>query len=135
MMCGIPFNTQFDGITAFVVFTHFSRKYEIINALKNIYHALKPKGIFLWYEVNARSHWDGKRKNVDHWGFSTSEMDKYATNVGFRLFKKFGVYTQIPIINIPTIYLAKNIKNIWILELVEKLPFRKNNNIRIYCKE
>ncbi len=122
---GIPFDIQFDGIIAFVVFMHFDLEEDIMNALKNIYDSLKKKGLFLWYEANADSHKDGKTKNIDHWGFSTEEMDKYASNVGFTLIKQFGIYTQIPIINKATVYLPENINNIWVLELMEKLPFKK----------
>ncbi len=132
---GIPFDVAFDGIMALDVFMHFVFEKDIISALQNIYDSLKRKGLFLWYDANADSHRDGKKQDIDHWGFSVSEMDKYASRVGFRLVKSFGVYTQIPVMNAPTVYLAGNIKNIWILELLEKLPFKKNNNIRIYRKE
>lgn len=132
---GIPFGEQFDAITAFVVFMHFSRKKEISAALKNIYEALKRKGFFLWYETNVKSHWDARDKNADGWGYSAGEMDRYAMEAGFRLFEAEGVYTHIPFINRPTIYMADNIDNIWALELLEKLPFKKNNNVRLYYKE
>lgn len=132
---GIPFDVQFDGITAFVVFMHFNSEEEIMCALDNISKSLKRKGLFLWYELNAKSHWEGKKKNVDHWGFSANEMDRYASKSGFKLIRQFSVYTKLPIVNKATLYLAKNIKNIWILELLEKLSFRKNNIIKIYRKE
>lgn len=61
---GIPFDVQFDGITAFVVFSHFSTEQEIVSALKNIYNSLKRKGLFLWYELNENSYWDGKQKKL-----------------------------------------------------------------------
>ena len=89
----------------------------------------------MWYEPNVKSHWTGGKKGENGWGFSANEMDKYALNAGFELKKQFGIYTIIPIIDIPTIYLAKKTKNILILEILEKLPFTKNNNIRIYSKE
>lgn len=132
---GVPYDTQFDGITAFVVFMHFVSEKEIVCALNNIYNSLKRKGYFLWYELNADSHWDGKRKNVEQWGFSADEMDKYASGVGFKLVKQYGIYAKFPIINKTTAYLAKDIKDIWMLELLEKLPFKKNNLVRIYYKE
>lgn len=43
----------------------------------------------MWYELNAKNHWEGKRKNVDHWGFSANEMDRYALKTGFKLVKQF----------------------------------------------
>lgn len=132
---GIPFDIQFDGITAFVVFMHFASEKEIMCALHNIYRSLKSGGYFLWYELRADSHWEGKKKNIDHWGFSASEMDKYALKAGFKLQKESFVYRKIPIVNTATVYLAKNIKNICVLELLEKLPLKKNNLIRIYRKE
>lgn len=56
----IPFAIQFDAITAFVVFMHFSTQKEIGDALKNINRSLKPKGLFLWYDTNEKSHWGGE---------------------------------------------------------------------------
>lgn len=132
---GIPFNIQFDGITAFVVFMHFATEKEILYALKNIYNSLKKKGLFLWYELNADSHWEGKRKNVDCWGFSAKEMDKYAVKTGFKLVEQQAVYVNFPFINMSTVYMAKDIKNLWLLDMLEKLPLKKGNLIRIYCKE
>lgn len=131
----IPFDIQFDGITVFDVFMHFKTEEEITDALKNIYDSLKRKGIFVWDEPNVKSHWTGGKKGVNGWGFSAGEMDKYALNAGFKLKRQFGIYTKVPIIDKPTLYLVKKIKNIWILEIFEKLPFKKNNNIRIYYKE
>lgn len=132
---GIPFGVQFDGIVTFVVFTHFNSEKEIINALKNIHNSLKRKGLFLWYELSAKSHWEGKEKSVQQWGFSSNEMDKYALNVGFKLVEQFEVYTKIPILNISIGYLIKNVRNIWLLELLEKLPLKKNNIVKIYRKD
>lgn len=131
----IPFDVQFDGITAFVVFMHFSSRTEIRNALKNIYNSLNRKGLFLWYELSADNHWDGAKNDSDGWGYSEEQMDKYAAEAGFKLVKHFGIYAKLPIINKSTGYLIKNVKDLWIMELLEKLPFKKNNLIRIYCKE
>ncbi len=132
---GVPFECLFDGISAFVVFMHFSTEEEIMHALKNIYASLKKGGVFLWYELCADSHWDGKGKNIDHWGFSAKEMDKYALKAGFKLDRQYAVYVKIPLLNKASLYLAKNIRNTWTLDMLEKLPLRKNNLIRIYRKE
>lgn len=43
---GIPFDVQFDGIMAFVVFMHFKSEEEIMHALDNIYQSLERKGVF-----------------------------------------------------------------------------------------
>ena len=131
----IPFQTEFDGIITFVVFMHFSLEEEITSALKNIYDHLKKGGLFLWYECNEKSHWDGRMKDVDGWGFSVDEMDKYAEAAGFKLVEGYGIYPKFPIINTPSVYLAERVKKIWMLELMGKLPFRKSYNIRIYSKE
>lgn len=132
---GIPFDCMFDGISSFVVFMHFSSEEEIMHALKNIYASLKKGGIFLWYELCADSHWDGKRKNVDHWGFSADEMDEYAAKAGFRMIKKYAVYVKIPLINKTSVYLARDIRKTWVLDILEKLPLKKSNLIRMYRKE
>ena len=130
----IPFDVQFDVITAFVVFSHFDTEKQIYNALKNIHDSLTQNGLFLWHDLNVKSHWDGP-ENTDAWGFSEREIDQYASETGFKLVKKYGVYSHIPIINESTIYLAKRIKNFLTLEILEKLPFKKNNHVRIYRKE
>lgn len=132
---GLPFEEFFDGITAFVVFMHFTSRKEILNALKNIYVSLKENGYFLWYELGAKSHEEGKEKNTDSWGFSAMEMDRYARQVGFKRVKESSIYSKIPIINKSTLYLADKIMDIGMLELLEKLPLQKNNYIRIYIKE
>ncbi len=132
---GLPFDEQFDGITAFVVLMHFATDKEILSALENIYVSIKKGGYFLWYDLDAKSHKEGKSKDIDHWGFSKNEMDQYAKKVGFRLVYESGIYTKIPFLKQPMIYLAEKIKDIGMLELLEKLPFKKNNLIRIYVKE
>jgi len=132
---GVPFDVQFDGAMAFVVFMHFSSEGEIMGALRNIYNSLKRGGLFLWYDLNAKSHWEGKGEHVGHWGFSAGEMDKYAVNAGFRLVGQSAVFTRVPIFHTPTVYLAKKVKGIWILEMLEKLPLEKNNLVRVYRKE
>lgn len=132
----IPFSVPFDAITAFVVFMHFSTPKEIGDALKNIHRSLKSDGLFLWYDTNEKSHWNGgKRSFIAGHGFSANEMDTYASKAGFSLVKSYGVYSKLPIINRATLYLAERIKNIWLLELLEKLPFKKYNHVRIYRKE
>lgn len=132
---GIPFDAQFDGMTAFVVFMHFSTEQEIMNALRNIHGALKRKGLFLWYELKAESHWDGRGKRADHWGFSADEMDRYASKAGFRLVKEYGVYAELPFLKKNGLYLAGEVKHTWLLDVLEQLPFPKSNLIRIYRKE
>lgn len=132
---GIPFAMQFDGITAFVVFMHFSTEQEIGNALRNIHGALKKDGLFLWYELKAGSHWEGKGSRADHWGFSAAEMDRYALEAGFRLVKEYGVYARIPVVRKNALYLAGKVKQTWKLDLLERLPLPKSNLVRIYRKE
>lgn len=132
---GIPFDTKFDAITTFVVFMHIFKEEDINAALKNIQDSLVDGGLFLWYELNADRHEDGKKMGETGWGYSTSEMDKYAAKAGLKLVKKYGMYTHIPLVGASTLYLAKKVKNILILELMERLPFKKDYNIRIYRKE
>ena len=129
----ISFDIKFDAITAFVVFMHFSKEDEIVKALKNIYNSLKTGGVFLWYDTNVKSHWNSAEK-VDGWGYSIQEMDDYAKKAGFEFISGYGLYSVIPGIKTSTIYLSNQIKQIWLLEIMDKLPFKKNNNVRIYIK-
>lgn len=62
-------------------------------------------------------------------------MDRYALKAGFKLVRQSSIYSIIPFINKPTVYLVKSMKSILLLELLERLPFKKNNVIRIYRKE
>jgi len=135
MTKGIPFNIKFDGIIAFVVFMHLSTEEEILSSLANIYNSLDENGHFMWYECYAKSHWDEKMANVDGLGYSKKEMDYYAAKVGFELVSEFGIYPVLPIFNVSTVYLAPKIKAVWLLELLDKLPFKKGNVIRIYKKK
>lgn len=131
----IPFDIQFDGITSFTVFMFFASENDIVSALGNIYASLKKKGLFLWLDPNVESHWKVKDKNIDGWGFSPNEMDEYASRVGLKFVKGFKLYSCIPVVNRTTAYMATSVKDIWALELLDKLPFRKNNIVRIYRKE
>lgn len=132
---GIPFDASFDIITAFVVFMHIFSEEDIVAALQNIYDSLVCGGLFLWYDLNADRHEDGKEGKDNGWGYSSKEMDEYASRVGFKLTKQYGVYTHLPLVGTSTLYFAKKIKNILILELMDKLPFKKDYNVRIYLKE
>lgn len=130
----IPFDVKFDAITAFVVFMHFSKEDEVKNALSNIYDSLKEDGLFLWYDTNVKSHWDSKER-ADGWGYSVKEMDKYAKEAGFRFVSGYGLYSIIPGLKTSTVYLSEQIKQMWLLDILDKMPFKKNNNVRIYMKD
>ncbi len=129
---------MFDGIISFTVLSHFSTDEEIEKALRNIYSKILDKGLFLWVDINDKSHKQHMQYNGDSYGFSSREMDSYAGRVGFKLVKGSGLFKKIPFINTSTYYLANKIKRIFLLELLDHLLitplFPHAYNVRIYSK-
>ena len=129
---------MFDGIISFTVLSHFSTDEEIEKALQNIYSKRLDNGLFLWFDINAKSHKQHAKYNGDSYGFSGKEMDRYAERAGFKLVKSSGLFKRIPFINTSTYYLAAKIKRLFWLEAIEGLLafplFSNAYNIKVYRK-
>lgn len=128
---------KFDAVMAFDVLSHIRQEKDLVQALKNIFNSLHNGGLFLWYDINAKTHF--RNFDADTQGFSGKEMEKYALDVGFELIEKSGVHKliSIPLIDksMATCYLASKI-NITILEILcWLLPFPYANNVRIFKKK
>lgn len=91
-------SSEYDIITAIVVFLHFTSPNEVTTALQRIYSALKPNGFFIWYEIYARDHFN--TKEIESEGYAPSQMDKFCLEIGFvkklsmSLFRKIGKYNS-----------------------------------------
>ena len=85
---------DFNLITTFDLFSHFTTKEQIILGLNNVYKHLNDNGLFLWYDIYAEDHFSPSA-NADSWGFNKKQMISLAKEAGFEvvfykpLFKKF----------------------------------------------
>lgn len=136
---GIPSafsDMRFDGIMAFVVLSHLRKRKEVLAALKNIYSALDENGLFLWYEINAKTHYCNP--DADTQGFSAKEMEEHARKAGFILVEKRGLYRliSVPLINksISTCYLADKIHFLLLEAISVLLPFQPAIHVHVYKK-
>lgn len=105
-ICGDALNQQFtsfqfDFITSFDLYSHITREDQIIEGLKNVNKSLAKNGVFLWYDIYSKDHFNAPQ-NVDSWGFNKQQMIQLAQNAGFEVistysfFKKFfGRYHSI----------------------------------------
>lgn len=126
----------FDGIMVFDVLSHFRVEEDVLAALNNIYSRLSDDGLFLWYDLNAKTHYE--RMDADTQGFSSREMQFYARKAGFKEVKKEGYYRNISIgKRSKSIYYMATEHNMFLLELLEKilLPLKHTINIRVYRKQ
>lgn len=128
------FDRCFDAITAFDVFMFLKESSDIKVALNNIYKSLNPNGLFLWYDINEDTHF--KISTKDSLGFSCSEMDMLAGEVGFSIFESTSLYKNISIFNksISTYYLANKIGHFWCDILNSLYPGQATINVRVYSK-
>ncbi len=117
---------------AFDVFMHLRQESEIVSGIANIYNTLNDKGLFLWYDVNEKTHFSDDED--DGRGFSEKEMDYYACQAGFCLVKKKHVYKTMPIYNTSTYYFAGKVDMLLLMILDKLLPTKQTINVRIYEK-
>ena len=130
----MPFEAQFDGISAFVVLSHLRKENDVKAALKNIYNALNDNGLFLWYELISKSHYINPDKDTQ--GFNSTELERYANEAGFKEIARKSFSKTIWIGNkSKSIYYFAKEHNIWFLELLSRiLPMRPTITIRLYKK-
>ncbi len=127
------YEEKFDGITTFDVFMHLKEEKDILNGLRNVRNSLKEDGIFLWYEVNATSHFANIENQSDGEGYSKVEMDSYANQVGLQPIFGGGIYRNYPIIGSSYYYMSN--KTHYILQILDMLPFfPRTINYRFYKK-
>ena len=128
------FDRCFDGILAFDVFMFLRTEENIFKALRNISNALCEGGLFLWYDINAKSHFD--KCDCDSIGYSCREMDEFANRVGLELYAYSNLYKNISVFNKSrsTFYLVELLGDC-LTEILNYLyPGTPTINIRVYRK-
>lgn len=83
----LSFNLQpskFDLIVSFDLFSHLTTKEQIIQGLLNVFNHLKNDGVFIWFDIYSKDHFNSKT-NTDSWGFSKQQMMSLATEAGFKI--------------------------------------------------
>jgi cyclopropane fatty-acyl-phospholipid synthase-like methyltransferase len=123
---------KFNLITSFDLFSHISSKEELILGLKNINKSLTDNGVFLWYDIYSKDHFNAPF-NSESWGFSIEQMKDLASEAGFEikstnlLFKKFlGRYHSV--------YQAHRIP-IGLLQMLEKIIPGTPGNVLLVLKK
>lgn len=117
----------FDGIISIDVLSQLRKENDIFSALSNINKKLSPNGLFLWYEINAKTH--HANFDADSQGFSENEMDKYAETCEMKLVEKTRIFGQIKCMgkSFSTYYnVDDNHKRITLMELVDPFLCRFN---------
>ncbi len=131
-VCDFHYDMKMDGITAFDCISHLRKEEEVISALSCIFECLKDNGLFMWYDINASSHF--VEDDNDTRGFSIKEMDEYTSKTGFCLLKEQKLYRTVPIYNTSTYYFATRFKVLTLMLLDKILPTKQTINVRIYKK-
>ncbi|MBE5847928.1 MAG: class I SAM-dependent methyltransferase [Lachnospiraceae bacterium] len=132
-----PFSEiKFDAAMAVFVLSHIRTREDLCSALENIYSSLDAGGLFMWLEINAKTHY--ANFDADTQGFSHKEMDELAKRSGFELcaHKGIGKLISIPMTNsrINTLYMPGKMP-IPLVEFVSLLgPFPCAYSARIYYK-
>ena len=122
--------SAFDAVTAFVALMHLSDRETLHAALGRAVSALKPGGLFLWYDELADTHFASTDAD-DHRGFSVREMDDLCADVGLRLVHAEAFGTVIRGVPLPY---RENVSPA-LFTLLDRLPLKKSNALRIYEKE
>ena len=128
----IPFEKNFDMITAFDVFMHLNEEQQLIKALNNVYQKLTSKGIFVWYECNAKNHFT-QNNCATGTGYSKKEMDSYAEKTGFCRIACFDLHKTFPRVG-NSVYLAQHFP-LPLAKFMEKfIPGPAGNICHVYEK-
>ena len=128
------YDFEFECVTAFDVFMFLRERKDILQALRNINCSMKQGGLFLWYDVNAKSHFSDWQS--DSCGYRKSEMDQLAMECGFELYKHKGLYKKIHIgrKETSTYYQFGKLGNLLTEFLNVFWPSEHLINVRIYRK-
>lgn len=124
-------DVRFDGVIAVDVLSQIRKEQDVLMSLKNIYNYLLEDGLFLWYEINAKSHY--MNYDADTQGFSLEEMDGHASRVGFEVVAYKEVYKKWALFGkkFDTLYYVNDKGcGIVMMEILEKIiPFGECLNI------
>lgn len=122
----------FDGIIAADVFMHLRNKKEVSAALASIKESLSPKGLFMWYETNANTHYSDD--DLDGRGFSINEMISHAKETGMVPIEIKKINPKFP--RVGSIYYRLGKLPVWLFLLLQKMPSLDwSNNIILFANE
>ena len=125
-------NRDFDLITAFDLFSHLTTKQQIIEGLSNVRNHLNEEGLFLWYDIYSKDHFDSP-ENVESSGFSKDQMIQIAEEAGFKVVyskKLFKLFFN----RFHSIYQAKRIPFTVLRMLETILPGSPGNLMLVFEK-
>lgn len=132
IVTGYEFKEKFRLITAFDVFMHFEKEEQINRALCNIYRSLDSKGFFVWFDSFAKDHFKCPL-DAECNGFNSSQMEKFARDIGFIKVKQFTVYKNF-FGKIHSLYLYNKLPYIVVKILEKVIPGYPGNYIMIFRK-
>lgn len=124
---------NFDMITAFDLFSHFTKKEQIQEGLQNIKNHLDDNGVFVWYDIYSLDHFSPSN-NADAWGFSKEQILSFAKEAGFEieyykpLFKLFFNKYQ-------SIYQVQRLSPRMVKFLERILPGNPGNMMMVFVKK
>lgn len=136
-ICGDALHQQFsshrfDLITSFDLYSHIAKENEIIAGLKNVSKSLASNGVFLWYDIYSKDHFNAPQ-NVDSWGFNKHQMIQLAQNAGFEVISTFSFFKKF-FGRYHSIYQAHRIPAP-LLKLLEKVLPGTPGNIMLILKK
>lgn len=129
---GIPFTNKFHGIMAFTVLMHLEQEEDLRKTLHNIYLSLEDGGYFLWFDANAKNHFESPQNSDGH-GFSLQQMKQYAGEAGFSLIYNKGYCRQIPFVG-NSRYLAGRVPMPLVKLISSIFPSKSGNILCIFKK-
>jgi SAM-dependent methyltransferase len=90
-----PIDGAFACVLAWDIFMHLESEEEIRKALRNINDCLSPKGLFVFFDAWAKSHFTGP-KDAESWGYHPDEITRIAKLEGFKPLSKRTVFRVLP---------------------------------------
>jgi len=90
-----PIDEKFDIILAWDVFTHLKTKEQIQKALRNIHNALSERGVFIFFDAWAKTHFKSVA-NEDSHGYRPEEVVHLAGIEGFTPIFRKNVFRIFP---------------------------------------
>jgi len=125
--------SQFDLITSFDLFSHIKSEEEIVNGLINLKNHLIDEGLFFWYDIYSKDHFNSP-SNIDSWGFSKDQMIELAAKSGFELVY-YKPFFKLFFNRFHSIYQVKRFSPIIVLFLEKLIPGSPGNMLLVFKKK
>lgn len=125
-------NEKYDVITSFDLFSHFSREEDILAVMKNIHALLEEDGVFLWYDIYSKDHFNSP-KEVESWGFSAIQMKELSIKAGFQVTQKVSLF-KLFLNKYHSVYQAKRFSP-KVLSILEKVVPGSPGNLMMILRK